>query len=183
MGLRIAEADAERIAKSYGDLIGPKGLDRIRRKAVNQIGSDIRKQTRAIGPDIFNTSAAALQVKGRAAAPGSSNPAYKLYMTSRIPVARMKAKARKITRRRGRASLSLLLPSGEKIAFRSVRRDGPIIRLLKAGALPERTVGGIYTDATFERHPAFVQLRRDAAKALPEAVARQINDHLAKRKR
>ena len=92
--ITISSRDAERIAKSFSDLIGPKGLDRIRRKAVNEIGSTVRKETRAIGPAIFNTSAAALSIQGRAAAPGSTDPAYKLYMATRIPVAKLKAKAR-----------------------------------------------------------------------------------------
>ena len=180
----ISSPDAERIAKSFAGLIGPKGLNRIRRKAVNAVGSSVRKQTRIIGPEIYSTSATALKVQGKAASPGSDNPAYRLSMATTIPVSKLRAKARKLTRRRGRASLKLLLPNGDKLAFRSVRREGPIFRLLKAGPLAERSLGGVFTNArtAFERQPELKQLRRDAEKALPEAVARQINDHLKRRR-
>ena len=69
----ISSADAERIARSFRDLIGPSGLQRIRRKAVNKIGSGIRKETRSLARIVFGTSAAALSVQGRAATPGSTD--------------------------------------------------------------------------------------------------------------
>ena len=132
-GIVISSRDAERIARAFNDLIGPKGLDRIRRKAVNEVGARVRKQTRIIGPEIYNTSQASLKVQGKAASPGSDNPSYRLSMAATIPVSKLRARARKVTRRRGRASLSILLPNGDKIAFRSVRREGSIFHLLQAG--------------------------------------------------
>ncbi len=182
--ITISSSDAEKLAKSFNDLIGPKGLDRIRRKSVNAVGADIRKKTRIIGPVIYSTSATALKVQGKAASPGTDNPAYRLSMATTIPVSKLKAKARKLTRRRGRASLSILLPGGNKIAFRSVRREGPIIRLLAAGPLAERSLGGVFTNpkVAFERHPELKQLRRDAGKDLAEAVATQITAHLKERR-
>ena len=106
-------------------------------------------------------------------------------MAATIPVSKLKARARKLTRRRGRASLSILLPNGDKIAFRSVRREGSIFHLLQAGPLPERLVGGVFTNpkTAFERHPELQKLRRDAERNLPEAVSTAIRDHLAKRKK
>ena len=139
--ITITSKDAERMARSFNDLIGPKGLDRIRRKAVNTVGSSLRKQTRIIGPAVIGTSAAALSVQGKAASPGSDNPRYVLRMARKIPVARLKAKHRKIKRRSGRASLTLTLPGGDKIVFRSIHRDGASFRLLRAGPLPERGLG------------------------------------------
>ena len=140
--ITITSNDAERIAKSFADLIGPKGLNRIRRKAVNEIGAKLRKNTKAIAPAIYGTSAAALTVRGKAAAPGSDNPRYVLRMARKISVAKITAKNRKITRRSGRASLTLTLPGGDKIVFRSIHRDGASFRLLRAGPLPERALGG-----------------------------------------
>ena len=181
----ISSKDAESIAKSFTDLIGPKGLDRIRRKAVNKIGATVRKKTRVVGPDIFNTSASALSIQGKAAAPGSDNPRYSLRMAATIPVTKLRAKARKVTRRRGRASLSILLPNGDKIAFRSVRREGPIFRLLQAGPLEERPLGAIFVNAktAFERHTELKDIRKAAERDLSESVARQINDHLKGRRK
>ena len=78
MTVEVTSRDAEKIAKYMSDLIGRRGLDAIRRRAVNSVGSSIRKQTRAIAPEIFGTTNAALQIQGQAAAPGSSNPTYRL---------------------------------------------------------------------------------------------------------
>ena len=96
-GITITSKDAERIARSFNDLTGPKGLNRIRGKAVNQIGAKVRKQTRSLAGVVFGTSAAALSVQGKAASPGSTNPAYKLRFASKIPIAKLKAKHRKVT--------------------------------------------------------------------------------------
>ena len=73
-GIVISSRDAERIARSFSDLIGPKGLNRIRGKAVNSVGSSLRKQTRIIGPAVIGTSAAALSIQGKAAGPAPTTP-------------------------------------------------------------------------------------------------------------
>ena len=186
-GITITSKDAERIARSFKDLIGPRGLDRIRRKAVNAVGSSLRKKTRIIGPVVIGTSAAALSVQGKAAAPGSNNPRYVLRMARKIPVAKLKAKHRKIKRRRGLASLTLTLPGGNKIAFRSIHRDGASFRLLRAGPLPERALGGVYTNAarafTKEGYPELYQLRRGAEKDLVQAVEDALKNHFSRRRR
>ena len=123
-GITISSPDGERVARSFNDLIGRSGLQRIRRKAVNEIGAKVRKETRSLAGLVFNTSAAALSVRGKAAAPGSDNPAYRLRFAAKIPIARLQAKNRKVTRSQGRARLTLTLPGGDKIAFRSIlRRD------------------------------------------------------------
>ena len=183
-GIVISSRDAERLARSFNDLIGPKGLLAIRRRAVNAVGSKVRKETRVVAPVVIGTSAAALMIQGKAAAPGSANPAYKLRMARKIPVARMKASKRKITRRRGRASLTLTLPGGDKISFRSIHRDGASFRLLRAGPLPERELGGVYTNAakafTADGYPELYDLRRAAEKDLVKAVSEGLKTHLAK---
>ena len=47
----ISSKDAERIAKSFNDLIGPRGLVAIRRRAVNKVGGWLRKEDhRSIAP-------------------------------------------------------------------------------------------------------------------------------------
>ena len=62
--LTITSRDAERIAKSFSGLIGPRGLNAIRRRAVNAVGSKLRKETRSLAGIVFGTSAAALSVQG-----------------------------------------------------------------------------------------------------------------------
>ena len=132
----------------------------------------------------MGTSAAALSVQGKAASPGSDNPRYALRMARKIPVAKLKANKRKITRRRSRASITLTLPGGDKIVFRSIHRDGARFRLLRAGPLPERALGGIYTNAarafTRDGHPELYELRRDAEKDLVRAVSEGLKNHLTK---
>ena len=185
--ITITSKDAERIAKSFAALIGPKGLDRIRRKAVNEVGSKVRKQTRSLAGVAFGTSAAALSVQGKAAAPGSADPAYKLRFASKIPIAKLKAKHRKVTTRRGKKSLVIDTPADSAIRFRSIRREGTRFILLRAGPLPERGVGGVYlnpkTAFTDEGYPELYQLRRRAEKDLPSTISTAINDHLNKRRR
>ena len=49
----ITSRDAERIAKSFAALVGPKGLARMRRKTVNSVGADLRRGLRTQGPPLF----------------------------------------------------------------------------------------------------------------------------------
>ena len=183
----ISSRDAARIAKSFNDLIGPKGLNAIRRRAVNAVGSKVRKETRSLAGIVFGTSAAALSVQGKGASPGSTNPAYRLKIASKIPIAKLKAKHRKVTTRRGKKSLTIDTPNDPAIRFRSIRREGTKFILLRAGPLPERGVRGVFTNPktafTADGYPELYQLRRRAEKDLPEAVSTAIRDHLAKRKR
>lgn len=184
--ITITSKDAERIARSFADLISARGLLAIRRRAVNTVGAKVRRETRVIAPAIIGTSAAALQVQGKAAPPGSDNPAYRLRMAHRIPVARMKANRRKVTRRAGRRSLALTLPTGKTIVFRSVHRQGPSFRLLRAGPLPERALGGVYVNAPRgfgpAGYPELAHVRREAERELPAVVAALIEAHLTKRR-
>ena len=184
----ISSPDAERIARSFNDLIGPRGLNAIRRRAVNAIGSKVRKQTISLAGVVFGTSAAALMVRGKAAAPNAADPAYKLRFAAKISVSKLKAKHRKVRRSQGRTSLVIDTPSDDAIRFRSIRREGSRFVLLRAGPLPERGLGGVYlnpkTAFTADGgYPELVTLRRRAEKDLPEAVASAINDHLNKRRR
>ena len=182
----ITSPDAERVARSFSDLIAAKGLNRIRRRAVNAVGASVRKQTKATLPMIGGTSAAALMVQGRAASPASDNPAYRLRMARKVPVAKLKAKNRRITRRRGRASLQLRLPSGDKITFRSIHREGAKFRLLAAGPLPARGLGGVFVNAarafTDEGYDELRGIRRRAERELPAVVSALIEAHLKGRK-
>ena len=185
--ITISSKDAERIARSFNDLIGSKGLDRIRRRAVNAVGSKLRKETRSLAGVVFGTSAAALSVQGKAAAPGSANPAYRLRMAHKIPIAKLRAAHRKVTSKGGRKSLTLDTPASPAIRFRSIRREGSRFILQRAGPLPERGLGGVFVNAktafTSEGYPELFALRRGAERDLPEAVAAAIRDHLAKVKK
>ena len=92
--IEITSKDAERIARSFNDLIGPNGLQRIRRKAVNEEGAKLRKSARSIAPVLYGTAAANLKIQGKAASPGSDNPAYRLRMASGFPVSTLRAPLR-----------------------------------------------------------------------------------------
>ena len=185
--ITISSKDAERIAKSFNDLIGPKGLNAIRRRGVNAVGSNLRKETRSLAGVVFGTSAAALSVQGQAASPGATDPTYRLRIAAKIPVAKLKAAHRKVTRSGGRAALVLDTPSSPAIRFRSIRREGSKFILLRAGPLPEREVGGIFSNAprafSREGYDELFALRREAEKDLPKAVAQAINNHLARAKK
>ena len=180
----ITSKDAERVARSFSDLIKPAGLNRIRRLAVGKVGSKVRKETRSILPLVIGTSAAALQIQGKAPSPGSSNPAYRLRFATRVPVGKMKAKRRKISRRRGIASLALALPGGKTVRFKSIHRLGSRFRLLRAGPLPERDLGGVYTNPrqAFELYDELKPIRRRAERTLPAVVAALIAEHMKGRK-
>ena len=184
--ITITSKDAEKVARAFSDLIAEKGLLRIRRKAVNTVGATVRKQARSIMPAVVGTSAAALMVQGRAAQPGSDDPAYKLRMARKVPVSKLKAKNRRITRRRGRASLEIKLPSGDKITFKSILREGARFRLLPVGSLPERGLGGVFVNAsrafTDEGYDELRGVRRRAERELPAVVAALIEAHMKGRK-
>ena len=186
----VTSTDAARIAASFNDLIGKRGLQAIERRAVNAVGSKLRKDARAIAPAIFGTTLAALMIQGRAAGPGAVDPEYRLRMATSIPISRLKAKHRKTRRQDGRLGLVIGTPATDKIVFRATQRVGRAFKLLKAGLLPERFVGGIRTKARTAFGPEadggqaeLNQLRKRAAADLPQAVAKAINDHLKGRRR
>ena len=187
----ISSRDAARVAKSFNDLIGRKGLQAIERRAVNKIGAGLRKDARGIAPALFGTTAAALSIQGRAAGPGAVDPEYRLRMASSIPISRLRAKHRRTRREDGRLGLTIDTPAtSSPIVFRATQRVGRAFKLLKAGVLPERFVGGLGTRARSAFGPErdggqaeLNDLRKRAAQDLPEAVAVAINDHLKRRMR
>ena len=189
--ITITSRDAERIAKAFGELTGPKGLARIRRKAVNAVGADVRRGLRTQGPDLFGTSQAALTVRGKAAGPGESDPAYRLRMARAIPVARLKAKNRRIEKKGGRKSLTIKTPAtARSIRFGSIERVARAFKLFAAGPLAERYVGGVSTRARTAFAPEEAGgysplnlLRRRAERDLPSQVSKAISDHFAKRRK
>ena len=185
--ITITSKDAKRISRSFRDLVSPRGLLAVRRRAVNKVGSTVRKGVRELAGSEFGTTPAALQVQGQAARPGAADPAYRLRFARRIPLARLKAKYRKVSRKRGRQSLTVDLPTARPIRFRSVQRDGRAFRLLKAGELPERFAGGVYTGAgrafDTESMPAMKALRVEAERDLPQFVADGLNAALRRRRR
>ena len=189
--ISITSRDAERIAKSFGALVGPKGLARIRRKAVNSVGADLRRGLLAQGPELYGTSKAALTVRGKAAGPGSDDPTYTLRMARAIQVSRLKAKNRRIEKKGGRKSLTIKTPAtGRSIRFGSIERVARAFKLFAAGPLEARFVGGVPTRARTAFGPEEAGgysplnlLRRRAERELPDAMSKAISDHFAKRKK
>ena len=188
--LEITSRDAERIARSFNDLIKPSGLLRIQRKAVNETGATIRKSARSLAPILYGTAAANLRVQGSAAAPGSDNPSYKLRLASGFPVSKLRASLRPVKRKGGRRTLAIRPPHQKTQRFGAIQRIGRAFRLLPAGALQERYLGDVSTrarrafgSAADGGLPELAALRKRAEKTLPETVAQQIREHLSKRRR
>ena len=185
--ITVSSPDAEKLAKAFRGLVSPRGLLAINRRVVNQVGSTVRKGVRELAGSTFGTTPAALQVQGKAAPPGAADPAYRLYMARNIPLARLRARYRKISRKRGRQSLTVDLPTAKPFRFRSVRREGRAFKLLRAGELPERFAGGVYTGAgrafDSDAMPDLKRLRIEAERDLPQFVADGLNAALRRRRR
>ena len=169
---------------------GAHGVATILRKAVNTTGSTIRKDTKAIAPALYGAPMAALSIQGRAARPGSDDPAYRLRMAAKVPISRLKAKHRRARREAGRLVLKIDTPSTDPIRFAATAREGKAFRLLEAGPLVERFVGGIATKArsAFGREEEGGQaelsaLRKRAARDLPNVVAAEIAKFMQRRRR
>ena len=185
-GIVISSRDAERIARSFNDLIGPKGLTAIRRRAVNEEGAAIRKGMKVAAPALYGTTAAALQIQGKAASPGSANPEYRLRMARSFPVSKLKASLRKASS----GGLTINPPHQGAQRFKAVERIGRAFKLRAVGTLPERFLGGVSTRARLAFADAgdgglaeLAALRRRAEKRLPETVAAKITEHLKRRRR
>ena len=179
--ITISSPDAARIAKSFADLVSARGIAAATRRAVNKTGAQVRAATRAKGPELFGTSRAALRITGKAAAPGSEDPKYRLSLISAIPVSKLRAKHRKATRAGGRLQLDIDTPAIDAIRFRATAREGRAFRLLAAGPFAERFVGGVGTGAAraFARpeeggKAELYQIRKDAERDLPAHVEREI---------
>ena len=164
-----------------------RGLLAVRRRAVNR---SVPPSERASGSWQVQSSARLrrrYRFRGRPHGRERPTPAYRLRFARRIPLARLKAKYRKVSRKRGRQSLTVDLPTARPIRFRSVQRDGRAFRLLKAGELPERFAGGVYTGAgrafDTESMPAMKALRVEAERDLPQFVADGLNAALRRRRR
>ena len=187
--IKITSADAEKIARAFNDIISAKGLTAIRRRSVNAVGSDLRKSARVLAPAAYGTTAASLNIQGKAASPGSDNPKYVLRMASGFPVGKLRASLRKVTRKGGRQSLTIAPPHQDKQHFSAVERVGRAFRLLPAGPLPSRFIGNISTrtrrafaDPDDGGIAELAALRRKAEKSLPETVAQQITEHFKRRR-
>ena len=69
-------------------------------------------------------------------------------MASSIAISRLRAKHRKTRRQGGSLGLVIDTPATDPIRFRATQRVGRAFKLLKAGPLPERFVGGLRTGAS-----------------------------------
>ena len=182
--VQITSADAEKVARAFADMIGKDGLKRIQRKAVTDVGSRIRKDARSVAPSLFGTALANLRIQGRAPSRGADNPAYKLYMASSFPVGKLRSPLRKVSK----GELTIRPPHQSTQRFRAVERIGRAFKLLRAGPLPSRFLGGIATgagrafaDADDGGQAELAALRRKAEKDLPAAATQAINDFMKRR--
>ena len=183
--IEITSKDAERIARQFSDLISAKGLVRIRRKAVNTVGAKVRKETRVIGPAIIGTSAAALMVQGKAASPGSDQPRLSAPHGGENPRRADEGGEAENHPAQGARIAGAHLAGRRHIRFRSIHRDGARFRLRKAGPLPERDLGGVYTNPglafTSEGYPELRALRRQGQRELPAIVSALIEAQMKRR--
>ena len=119
-------------------------------KGVNSAGKEIRKALPGILQSVLDAPKKAFKIRAKAAHQSQKNPAYRVNANRRVPVAELRAAARKITKKPGAKSvgeLSIQIDSDKKIKFKSVRKtgSGPSAKfeLLKAGPLPGRRLGGV----------------------------------------
>ena len=88
----------------------------------------IRKGLRVAGPAVYGTSAAALQIRGKAAAPGSNDPEYRLRMARNFPVSKLRASLRKTSS----GGLTINPPHQGAQRFKAVERIGRAFKLRAA---------------------------------------------------
>ena len=187
-GIIIRSDEAARIARTLGELAG-KGLQRIRRLAVNETGKRVRKKMRAVAPAAYGTSAAALRIQARAATPGADDPRYSIRFARRFPVGKLRAGYRPIRGRRGFRALVIRPPHVKAHTLGPAQKVGRAYKLLAAGEHPERWVGGIGTRATraflsrdYPGVAPLYEIRKDAERDLPGMVAALVNEHMRKRR-
>ena len=111
-------------------------------------------------------------------------------MARSIPIARLRAKHRRIEKKGGRQSLTIKTPATDAIRFGSIERVARAFKLFAAGPLPARFVGGVPTRARTAFGPEEAGgysplniLRSRAERDLPAAMAKAISDHFERRRK
>ena len=187
MAIQItATADVEHVVKALGEAMAT----RVRRRAVNEIGKDLRRRLPAVLAAEVPTTRRALHPRGRGASPGQADPFYTLRLNRRIKIAELKAKSRRFKRTRrgsplGRLALDVPAGGGRRkvLQFRRVQQIGRgIFKLLEAGPLPARAVGGVTLRRDLSSTPGAREVVDRAGPALQGAVAEGIMAAITRRR-
>lgn len=177
-------------ARAIKGLLDKKLVAKARMKAANVGGAKMRKALGASLPDVFDAPKAAARIKGRAAHASQKDPAYRLTFAQAIAVSRLRARARKLERQRGKKfkRLRLRQPDGSISTFKAVRTEGKgraqTIELVPAGPLPARGIGPIRLPRNVlrsKRFPALVKDREAAERAVIEGFGDAFNAILERR--
>ena len=179
--------DSREFERAFRRLVDGKGVLKTRNKGANAAGKVLRGELAGILQKIAAAPKNAYRIRARAAHESQRDPAYRITANRKIPVARLRAAARKFVKKHGGKSvgeLSLEI-DGDKVRFKQVRKIGSGLsakyELLKAGNLPERGVGGIIIG---ERHirskSSFKAATRRAEAAGLKAIEKALEAELEK---
>ena len=178
---RIEITADRRLLENAARALGQKRLERAARKGVTAAGSSARRDLPALLAEIYSTSRAGLEPRGKAPQPGAAldRIAYRLNMRRQIRLEKLKAGARQFKRRRrdplGKLRIKQPQPSGAPgvDVFTVAKGEGrTAFRLRPRAGRRSRLVGGPIV--SLHRNPA-VRARVDrvgehAVEAMLEAM-------------
>ena len=163
--------DAREVERAFRRAGKEKGVLKARNRAANSGGKELRKALPGILQSVLAAPKTAYRIRAKAAHESQKNPHYRLTAARKIPVAKLRAAARKIVKKQGSKTVGQLSLEidGDKVRFKSVRKTGSgkpaQFELLKAGKLPARKVGGVIIG---ERH---IRSKPDFKRATKRAEA------------
>ena len=148
--LEISSKDAERVARRFDDLIKPKGLNAIRRRAVTDIGSGLRKDLRSHRAGAVRHLCRRALDTGPGAGTGRRQPGIPPPHGVRLPRGQAAGRA---AQGDGPVSHDPKPPHQGAQTFRAVEKEGRAFRLLPAGPLAERFLGDVSARGRGGRSP------------------------------
>ena len=119
----ITDKEFEEVARALND---KRTLARVALKTANETGSRLRWQFPEILQEEIETTKQALEIKGRAAHPTQTDPAYRLSFRRQIPISKLRSGAKKIKGKR----LVLQTGAGPRV-FQTAVKEGRGFTLLK----------------------------------------------------
>ena len=169
--------DWEEVAKRLGEAMSA----RVRRKAVAETGKEARRDLLPLLADAYSISKAGLGAKAKSPSPGATDPVYTIRMNRRLRLSKLKAGARKFTRRKSATAglLAITQPqaTGSKGVdlFRAVKGEqrGEFILPSRRGR-KRRKVGGPILRRGFDATPALAARRDQIVEDLAKNVAKHI---------
>ena len=166
--------DWEEVAKRIGNAASA----RVRRKAVAGTGKEARRDLLPLIAEAYSISKAGLAAKAKSPSPGAVDPVYVLRMNRRLGLSKLRAGARKFSKRKSATAglLAITQPqaTGSKGVdlFRAVKGEqrGEFILPSRRGR-KRRKVGGPILRRGFDATPALAARRDQIVEDLARAVA------------